>query len=243
MTWASRFKLFGGVVFVVVLVAAFTAVFLARQSHVTSTSASIAAEKYNVGTDYSGYVTEQFVKAGDRVDEGDPLFSVKSLSVRDFAHSANRAKNASSYTVADDGTITFTAPADGTVSKVDATLGSFVEGGNLLATVDKTGSLFVVGDYSITPRDYQRIEDGAQVDLTLPDKSTVTGTVKKISVQTLDGVAETEIEVDSAGLTQGSHDGLVTAGTPVTATLQLRQDGTLASMQTAVVAAFAKIGL
>jgi hypothetical protein len=232
-----------GIVVVVVLVAAFTLVFLQRQSHVVSTSASISSESYDVGTDYSGYVTKQFVHVGDTVTKGQPLFTISSLSVLSFVSSKVKAFNSSAYTVTTDGTMTFLSPITGTVSAVRASVDGFVDGGSLLATVDKTGSLFVSSSYSITPRDYQRIDDGAAVDVTLPNDQVIHGKVQTVSVQTVDGVAKTEIKVESAGLVDGSHSGLVSPGTPVTATLHLRQDRAVSGIQSTFSSVLARVGL
>ena len=46
---------------------------------VAGKSASLMAKDYPVGTDYSGTVTEQYVKVGDQVAAGQPLFEVSRL--------------------------------------------------------------------------------------------------------------------------------------------------------------------
>jgi pyruvate/2-oxoglutarate dehydrogenase complex dihydrolipoamide acyltransferase (E2) component len=45
---------------------------------VAGKSASLVAEDYPVGTDYSGTITEQYVHTGDQVTAGQPLFEVQS---------------------------------------------------------------------------------------------------------------------------------------------------------------------
>jgi multidrug resistance efflux pump len=243
MTWSSRFKLLAGILVVIVLVAAFTVIFTKRQSQVVSTSASIQAEEYEIGTDYSGSIVKQFVEVGDKVTKGDKLFQIKSLSVLQDVRSDLLSYKSTSYTVTPDGTMTFLATVSGIVSKIDTKEGGFVQSGADLATIDRADSLYVLGDYTLTPRDYERIQDGAIVELMLPNQTTVDGTVKKVSVQTTEGNAETEIEVASKYLVQGAYSGLVNPGTPITATLSLRQDGMFAGAQDAMLAFVQKIGL
>lgn len=243
MTWASRFKLFAGIVVVIILVAAFTVIFTKRQSQVISTSASIQAEEYKIGTDYSGSITKQYVVDGDKVTKGDPLFTIKSLSVLQDVSSNLLSYNSAAYSVTADGTMTFKATVTGTVTDIATKEGGFVQAGADLATIDAADSLFVMGDYNLTPRDYERIQSGGTVDLTLPNQTVLAGTVKKVSVQTTDGNAQTSVQVSSKYLVQGSASGLVAPGTPVTATLHLRQDGMFAGVQDAMLAFVQKIGL
>ncbi|MBI5160749.1 MAG: HlyD family efflux transporter periplasmic adaptor subunit [Micrococcales bacterium] len=244
MTWASRMKLTVGVIVVVALVAIFTVVFTQRQSEVVSSSASIQAQRYEVGTEYSGDVIKQNVRVGDAVKAGDTLFEVRSSTVAE-ALSTDPARFASSgsYTVSPDGTMSFVATGDGTVSKVGAQVGTFVPNGTVLATIDRAGSLFVESDYRLTPRDYERIERGARVGLMLPDRTTIPGTVDRVTVQTVNGVARTRIRVVSDRLREGARGGLIAPGTPIEATLSLRQDGIFAGAQDAVLAFLKKIGL
>jgi len=228
MTWTARIKLALGLVVVLAVVAGATLVFTQRQAQVTSTSATIQAQEYGVGTDYSGTVTGQSVDVGDTVRAGDPLFEVQSLSLLQDIGRGLVTYDTDSYSVAADGTMTFRSTVDGTVASVTAKEGSFVQAGADLAVIDKVDSLTVQADFLLTPRDYERIEDGAEVDLLLPDQKTLRGVVETVAVVTKDGNAETSIRVASDGLVQGDRNGLVTPGTPVEATLHLRDDGILA---------------
>ena len=71
----------------------------------------------------------------------------------------------------------------------------------------------------------------------------LSGSVEKIEVQTVSGQAQSTILVSSRGLVEGTDDGLITPGTPVTATLHLRDDGPLAGPSDAFAALLRKIGL
>ncbi len=230
MTWTSRFKLLIGVVGVFVIVAALTVVFNQRQAQTASVSAAIDAERYPVGVDYGGTVAERLVDDGDRVTAGDALFVVQSPSLQaDLAEGLVQLETVA-YTVSEQGEITLTAAVDGTVGDVTTERGSFVQAGQVLATIDRSGSLFVSADYVLSPRDYARIENDASVEIVLPNQQIVTGTVDSIEIATADGEAEATVRVTSDGLVDGGYNGLVAPGTPVSTSLSLRDDGPLAGV-------------
>jgi multidrug resistance efflux pump len=243
MTWATRFKLFTGLIAVLVAVAGLTVVFNQRQSQVASTSASIEAKRYPVGIDYGGTVTEAFVVDGDRVAAGDKLFTLQSPSLQsDLAKGLFKPETVA-YAVDGEGVVTLTAAVAGTVTDISTEPGSFVQAGQVLATIDGAGSLFVTAEYTLTARDYARIDDGATVDVLLPNQQVITGTVDTVSVETADGAAKSTVLVKSDGLVDGAYNGLVKRGTPVTATLLLRDDGVFAGVKDGIDDFLAKIGI
>ncbi|MFP7760058.1 HlyD family efflux transporter periplasmic adaptor subunit [Marisediminicola sp. LYQ134] len=243
MTWKNRLKMFLGTVVVFVLVAGMTVIFNQRQAQVTSASAAIEAERYPVGSDYGGTVLDREVSEGDRVAAGDVLFRVQSPTLQaDLAEGLLRPETVA-YAVTPDGVMTLTATVDGTVGDITAERGSFVQAGQILATIDRTGSLFVSADFVLSSRDYARIEDGAAVELVLPNQSRISGQVESIDVQTSDGLAETTVTVSSEGLVDGAANNLMTRGTPVSATLLLRDDGPLAGVGDGFFDFMRKIGL
>ncbi|WP_062076981.1 HlyD family efflux transporter periplasmic adaptor subunit [Demequina globuliformis] len=241
MTWKSRFKLVLGVIAVIVIVAAFTLVFNQRQTQVTSTSAAIAAQHYDVGTDYGGIVSEAFVEVGDEVFEGQRLFEVQSLTLeRDVEAGAVSDDDA---TVTEDGTFVVKSAVTGVVSEIAVNTGSYASPGAVVATIDKADSLFASADFILTSRDFGRIEDGATVELVLPDQRSVAGSVEDIAVETVDGEAHVTARVASDGLVMGEANNLIKPGTPLTATLHLRDDGPLAGVDDAMQDFLTKIGL
>lgn len=243
MTWISRIKLFLGSLAVVAIVAASTLLFTQRQSEVASTSATITADTYAVGTDYGGTVVAQNVTVGDTVAAGQELFTIQSLSLLQDLENNPIPFTTTAYSIGPDGLLIFRATVPGTVSEVGTKLGDFVQAGTDLAVIDRTDALYVMGDYLLTPRDYERIEDGAAVDIMLPNRTVLPGTVELIQVSTADGQAQAQIKVASDQLVYGSSNGLVSPGTPVTATLQLRDDGPLAGARDAAFDFLQQIGL
>jgi nicotinate-nucleotide pyrophosphorylase len=243
MTWTTRFKLFAGMIAVLVAVAGLTVVFNQRQSRVTSTSASIEAKRYPVGIDYGGTVTEAHVVDGDRVQAGDELFTLQSPSLQsDLAKGLFKPETVA-YTVDSDGVVTLTAAVSGTVTDVSTEAGSFVQAGQVLATIDGAGSLFVTAEYTLSARDYARIADGASVVVLLPNQQVISGSVDTINVETANGEAESTVVVSSDGLVDGAYNGLVKRGTPVTATLLLRDDGVFAGVKDGIDDFLKKIGI
>jgi biotin carboxyl carrier protein len=243
MTWINRLKLLGGLIAVVALVGVFTLVFNQRQNEVQSTSASITADAYAVGTDYGGTVTRQYVQVGDRVKPGQRLFQVRSLSLLQELNRNPVSFDTATYSVRKDGTMTFKATVAGTVGKVTTKQNDYVQPGDDLAVVYKAGSLYAVADYVLTPRDYARLERGAAVDLVLPNRRILPGTVESVAVRTTNGQAQTEVKVASDGLVPGTANGLITPGAPLSATVHLRQDGMLNEAQNAGFDFLRRIGL
>ena len=243
MTWRNRFKLLFGLIVVVALVAACTLVFNQRQQQATSTSATIGAESYPVGTDYGGIVTRQYVKAGDTVRKGQKLFDVQSLRLQQDMAAGLVSASSAAYPVSRDGTATLVATVSGRISSIDVEQGAFAQAGAVVAHIDRSASLYVKADFTLTPRDYARIGDGAAVQLLLPNQRVVQGKVGTIEVETVNGSAQSTIHVVSSQLVDGSDNGLVSPGTPVVATLHLRDDGFFSGPGDAFSDFLRKIGL
>ncbi|NTV39775.1 MAG: efflux RND transporter periplasmic adaptor subunit [Demequinaceae bacterium] len=241
MTWTNRFKFSVGLIAVFAIVGAATLVFNQRQLRVESETATIAASTVQVVTDYPGFITDALVKKGDQVTVGDPLFTLQSLQLqRDAAAGviSNTRAGASS-----DGVLTVFAAADGVVSDVLVEVGEYSDPGAALADVDESGTLFVEAEFKLTPLDFGRIEDGAIVEYTLPNQQVLTGSVSTLKVETVDGEAVATIHVDTAGLVWGDEQGLIQPGTPVEATLYLRDDGPLAGVSDRLKSFLHKVGL
>jgi len=241
MTWTNRFKFSFGLIVVLAIVGAATLVFNQRQLRVESQTATISASTVQVVTDYPGFITEVLVEQGDQVAVGDPLFTLQSLQLQRDA-----AAGVVSNTRADaspDGVLTVAASADGVVSDVPVEVGAYSQPGAVLADVDETGTLFVQAEFKLSPLDFGRIEDNATVEYVLPNQQVLTGTVSTLDVETVDGEAIATLHVDSTGLVWGDQKGLIQPGTPVTATLYLRDDGPLAGVSDRLKTFMHRVGL
>jgi multidrug resistance efflux pump len=232
MTWANRFRLFLGLVVVVVIVAASTLFLSVRETNVASSTASVKAISYSVGSDYAGTVVSEKIKVGDTVKKGERLLTVQSAAVATAAAQKGGIPASSSYVVAPGGLLTLIATQPGMVASLGANLGGFVSGGSRLASIDKTGSLYVSAHFHIDAYDFSRIEKGAIVDLVLPNQRELTGKVYRLTVTTTkNGEASVTATIHSSALVLGKDSGLVSPGTPIAANLHLRDSGPLGGLR------------
>ncbi|MDP9026350.1 MAG: HlyD family efflux transporter periplasmic adaptor subunit [Actinomycetota bacterium] len=244
MTWANRLRLFIGLVAVVGVVGVATVVLSVRETQVGSSSATVKAITYSVGSDYAGTVVEEKVKPGDTVTKGQALMTIQSAAVATASATKPGIPTSESYTVAPGGLLTLNATGAGVVDSVGAHLGGFVSAGSPLATIDQAGSLYVLAKFRMNPYDFSRIQKGSVVNLVMPNQQQLSGTVSQIHVTTTgSGSASASIEVASPQLVIGTDNGLVTPGTPVAATLRLRDDGPLGGLRVMAVSLLQKLHL
>ena len=243
MTWGNRFRLLLGAIAVLVVLAGLTLVFNQRQHSATSETAVLTAVDYPVGSTYPGTVTAVDVKEGQQVRTGDPLVSIRSASLLHDLRQGLVTTKSLGYSVSKTGVIQFQAAVDGTVHGVAVRPGMFVQAGGKLVTVAKAGSLTVAAKVSLTPTDYGRLKRGAAVDVLLPNQQTIPGRVGQIAVSTVGDRAVAQVQVTSDQLVDGADGGLIQSGTPVTATVHLRDDGPLAGPADAGMALLRKVGL
>ena len=158
----------------VVLAAGLTMIVNTNNGKVAGKSASLVAEDYPVGTDYSGTITEQYVHVGDQVAAGQPLFEVQSAALqRDLAQGLVNKDNLT-HEVKNDNTLVITATNAGQVDTVAYAKGAFVPANSTIATVQQAGSMYVEADFLLTAKDYSRVPAQATLDITLPNNQEIT---------------------------------------------------------------------
>jgi HlyD family secretion protein len=244
MTWINRLRLTAGMLGVFLLVAALTLIFNQRQTQAASTTATIGAETYDVGASYGGTVTKQFVREGDSVTEGQRLFTVQSVSLQQDVANGLEISSTDAYQVnTKAGTLTYRATVAGQVSDLRAKLGNSLGNGEPFAKITVADSEFVDARYLLSPRDYERVHEGAKVSVLLPNNSSINGQVTTIKVTTDVGRARTDVRIDSEALRSSDLSDLTKPGTPVVATLQLRDDGPLAGVSDIAFNFLRQIGL
>ena len=244
MTWINRLRLFAGLLGVLLVVAVLTLIFNQRQTQAASLTATVATDSYTVGAAYGGTVTKQFIKDGDVVKKGQRLFTIQSVSFQqDIANGLQMASSDAYDVDPKTGTLTYKATVAGQVDDLKAKLGNSLGTGEPFATISVVGSQFVEAKYVLSPRDYERVQQGAPVSLLLPNNSLVNGTVSTIEVATEEGQALTEVRIDSKELKDSKLATLTKQGTPVIATLQLRDDGPLAGVTDSAFNFLRQIGL
>jgi multidrug resistance efflux pump len=244
MTWTQRLRLFGGILAVLALTAVLTLVFNQRQAQALSTTGQVVSSQASVGAAYGGVVTKVDAKDGDEVTKGQPLFTVNSPDLKRDLSQGLKVTSTDAFDVdTASATVTYKALSDGRLSGIEAQTGGFVQNGTNLATITADGSQYAKADFVLSPRDYERIVKGAQVRLRLPDDRTVEGTVQTVAVKTENGQAKTQVTVASDALKDPKLVELTQPGTPVAATLSLRDDGPLAGPTDGLRAFLIKIGL
>ncbi len=226
MTWSNRLR-FGIGIFAVVLIALIgIVVFNQRQHRIDSLSAAILAVEHPVGIDYSGIVTEVFVDVGDVVEEGEPLMVLNSAALeRDIADGlVSEDRNG----VDPSGELTVVASIGGVITSLDVGEGSYAWQGSPVGVIAEEDSLYVEADYLVSTIDFARIEDIARVDITLPDSTMLEGEIDRIDAEKAGAESLITLRVASNDLEWGAVADLVQPGTPVLATVNLRDDGILA---------------
>jgi multidrug resistance efflux pump len=230
MTWRTRFRMFFGVIAVSLLVLALTVALSHRKGETEASAASVAAISYPVGTDFPGTVIEQFVEQGDTVAIGDSIARIQSTQLLQTLDSGDAIPDSEVYRIGDDGTVTVLASVNGIVDTFEVQQGGYAGPGSTIVTVSSIDSLYVSASFILDARDFERIEDGARVEIQLPNNDLLDGSVKSIEVETRgDGKAfvTAHVIIDSDDfLAQGD---LMKPGTPVDATLSLRNDDLLAT--------------
>src|SRR5690349_10479900 len=158
MTWTQRLRLFGGIVAVLALTAVLTLVFNQRQAQALSTTGQVVSAQASVGAAYGGVVTTVKVKDGDEVTKGQPLFSVNSPDLqRDISQDLKVVSTDAFDVDTKTSTVTYKALSAGRLSDVQAQAGGFVQNGANLATITADGSQYALADFTLSPRDYERI--------------------------------------------------------------------------------------
>ena len=232
MTWRKRIGLAIGLLSVVVLAAGLTMIVNYNSGRVDGKSASLVAEDYPVGTDYSGTISKQYVKVGDQVAAGQPLFEVQSPGLeRDLAQGLVTPENLT-HEVKDNNTLVITATNAGQVEDIAYASGAFVPSNSTIATIQQAGSMYVEADFLLSAKDYARIPKNAAIDITLPNNQLIKANVSQINVSTENGEARTVVKAHSDQLADGT--GLFAVGTPVQATLHLTNDGVVTDVTNTV---------
>jgi pyruvate/2-oxoglutarate dehydrogenase complex dihydrolipoamide acyltransferase (E2) component len=192
----------------------------------------------------SATVITQYVKENDSVAVGDKLFAMQSPAMQQDVANKVKVKSTEAYDVdTKKGTVTYKATVAGQVDQLGAKLGTTLTGGQSFARITVTGSQYVDAQFLLTPRDYERVETGAPVSILLPNNQKVDGSVSTIKVATEQGNAATKIRVDSPELADAGLSTLTRSGTPVIATVRLRDDGPLAGVGDAAFDFLRQIGL
>jgi hypothetical protein len=188
----------------------------------------LAAQEYEVGTDYSGVLVDQYVSPGDEVGPGDPLFALKSNRLRrDLANGVIRPED-STYSVRDGNTLVFIAAAAGRVQEVEYLEGAFVPANSVIATVEVADSLHIRADFQLRPAEYALIREADQMAVTLPNGETVPARITDVNVAAGDNIAHTAVQAEPSDAFDETMFG---AGTPVSTAIELPGRGLVSGIK------------
>ena len=229
MTWGNRLRLFTGMVLVVLIVGIATVVLSQRKGETSSGTAAIEAVAFPVGTDYAGTIIEQPISKGDVIAAGDPIATIDSSILRESQAEGTVTASSAVFDVHANGTVTVKSTVAGVVQNIAIQQGGYAGSGSTIATIQATDDLFVTAEFTLDPKDFARLEKGALVSVKLPNSDRVNGEVGQVDVTTVDGNARAVVKVTSPNLLYGGHGGLIAPGTPVEATLTLRNDDPLST--------------
>lgn len=229
MTWGNRFRLFTGILTVLLVCGVLTLVVNQRERQALSSNATVEAVQYQVGSDYGGLMVDQMVDPGAGVSEGDRLFTVSSFALQKDLGNGLEPVSTEAYDVdAETGLVTYLASADGTLEDFDARQGGYVPGGTTVAVITQDDTAFVKAQFRLQPVDYARIIVGGRAEVELPNRTVLNGKVSAISVETVDGIAYATVQVDVPELRSDDYADFSQPGSPVAVTLTLLDDGLLA---------------
>ncbi|MCA1782574.1 MAG: HlyD family efflux transporter periplasmic adaptor subunit [Dermatophilaceae bacterium] len=187
-----------------------------------ATSAIIESDTAVVGTAFSGVIENVAVRTGQPVQAGDELFRLQSPTLQQARETVSFNEEGVGYTVEDDDTLIFKATADGSVGALPYGAGSFVPANTEIATITLNESLRVRASLPMTASSYARLSTDTPVQVTLPGGEVVDAEIYELAFEETDtGTtavirSRVDADVETAGLTNGA---------PVTATLQLADDG------------------
>lgn len=235
MTVLNRLKLVVGLMAVVAVAGVAVIQLSEDRGRATSTTAQIAAESYTLGTPYSGTVVDQPAEVGRPVADGAPVFVIASPTLQlEIAEGLIDPED--NPNIDAEGNFLVRANTPGILTETVAATGAFVQASSELATVQSAGTLQVESEYEMTASQYGRLTDDAPVTLLLPDGRELSGSTTDIAVErTDDGTSRVVLSVVSDELSAlAREDRLITTGTPVTAEVELRNDGVVAQVSDAM---------
>ncbi|GEM_PF-2948407 len=185
---------------------------------VGASSASISAPAYNVGSEYDGVITRQYVNTGDSVKAGQNLFELRSNRLTtDLESGTIKASNLTSK-LSDDGGLILAAQRDGVVNQISYLEGSFVSGGKTIATISGTNGVSVRANFELSGQQYAKVKPTTAVLVQLGG-TTIAATITSITQQSSNGHTITTVNANLPTLQ--IRQAIYSTGTPTTATLQL----------------------
>ena len=222
MNKRSKLKLIVGVIFVIIIVAALFVYLDFSMSRKVARETYLAADSFTVGLDYSGIIEEQYIQEGDKIENGDELFKIRSSTLSQARDNDDFDTDSLLYTLDDDGTILVTSAADGQVQEINYSEGAFVPANSTVATINTQKSLYVIATYALSSPDYGQLTKQNKIDVYFPDGTKQEGEIFDIALETSEEEVLTIVKarVDETKV----NTEVFTVGTPLESTLYLDTD-------------------
>jgi hypothetical protein len=185
-----------------------------------SNQAHIIISNYEVGTNYAGLITQQYVQVGDTVRAGEPLFELKSDELTQQLGSGQVTANRLIYPLTTDGQLKIIASKAGIVTRIDAVQGSFVDADNEIALVADSSTLGVTADFTLNRTEVSQLTTSTPLIITLPSHQRVLARISTIVETSQNGRLVTTVQ---AAFAPGVESAASVAGSRVDATLTLNQ--------------------
>jgi len=223
MKASGKLRLMIGILVVVLLVGGLTLYLNYAMSLSHSVKATLDAQARSVGTDYSGLVVKQNVEQGQEVSKDDVLFEIDSQELKQRLSNGSLSSAGLALDPATQN-LQLRATNSGVVDDIFFREGAYVAGGAVVATVYVIDSLFVKAHFQLSPPDYARIEKDKKIELLFPDNTRKEAEITTINLESSEDKENVDTVITAKILDTDMSDFRFSVGTPVDATLHLKQD-------------------
>jgi multidrug efflux pump subunit AcrA (membrane-fusion protein) len=141
--------------------------------------------KTDVKSDISGYIQKVDIKPGQKVDQGQELFTIRSKEAQHLGNAISRLDTSFRFT----GLVVVTSPVAGYVGPLTKAVNDYIQEGDVLVTVSDLNNLVFILELPYELKPY--LPANKTVTLTLPDKQVLQGTLT-LSIPSVDPVAQTQ---------------------------------------------------
>ncbi len=152
---------------------------------ITLNATSAFLLKTSVKSEVNGYLQKVNIHLGQRVNQGQELFIVRSKESEHLGNTISRLDTSLRFS----GLVHIKAPAPGYITELSYQTGDYVQDSEVLATISDINSLVFLLELPYELTAY--LPNNKTVELTLPDGKKYKGTVKS-SLPTVDPVSQTQ---------------------------------------------------
>jgi multidrug efflux pump subunit AcrA (membrane-fusion protein) len=155
------------------------------EDYIELNATSSFLQKSYVKSNLTGYVKNVYIKVNDFVNSGQHLFVLKTKEAEAIGNAVNKLNPDFKFS----GTNIITANTHGYIAELNHQPGDYVQDGEQLAVITDSGSFVFVMNVPYEDKPYITI--GKKVEITLPDKERLIGTVSS-AMPMIDSVSQTQ---------------------------------------------------